>query len=243
MGALLLIARPFFLFFCQASCSSVPRLKNIRLWMCRCGSTHPLTARLECGDRSTAAREHDVPTIQERFKHTFGQPVLRFGLGSNGPKPSGTAVQINALRVGVVFCGRQTPGGHNVIWGLRQALKSLNAGSTLVGFEGGTKGMFKQRAIEITSERLKLYKNQGGFDLLGRSVDQVRTPEQIDATAAACAALNLNGLVMVGGTFTGGDAAILAEQLVGKTHTCVSMHSCCDGSLFVDDGGCVYVAG
>jgi len=35
-----------------------------------------------------------------------------------------------------VFCGRQAPGGHNVIWGLFEALKVHNAKSTLLGFLG-----------------------------------------------------------------------------------------------------------
>lgn len=40
------------------------------------------------------------------------------------------------LRVGVVFCGRQSPGGHNVIWGLYEAIKIHNPKSTLLGFLG-----------------------------------------------------------------------------------------------------------
>ena len=41
-----------------------------------------------------------------------------------------------ANRVGVVFCGRQSPGGHNVIWGLHDALKVHNPNSILFGFLG-----------------------------------------------------------------------------------------------------------
>jgi hypothetical protein len=39
-------------------------------------------------------------------------------------------------RVGIVFCGRQAPGGHNVVWGLYEALKVHNAKNTLLGFLG-----------------------------------------------------------------------------------------------------------
>lgn len=48
-------------------------------------------------------------------------------------------MMFNALslnRVGIVFCGRQSPGGHNVIWGLYNALKLHNPNSTLLGFLG-----------------------------------------------------------------------------------------------------------
>lgn len=40
------------------------------------------------------------------------------------------------VRVGIVFSGRQAPGGHNVIWGLYEALKVHNSKNTLLGFLG-----------------------------------------------------------------------------------------------------------
>jgi hypothetical protein len=43
---------------------------------------------------------------------------------------------LSFYRVGIVFCGRQSPGGHNVIWGLHNALKIHNPNSTLLGFLG-----------------------------------------------------------------------------------------------------------
>jgi hypothetical protein len=39
-------------------------------------------------------------------------------------------------RVGLVFCGRQSPGGHNVVWGLYDAIKAHNRKSVLLGFVG-----------------------------------------------------------------------------------------------------------
>lgn len=39
-------------------------------------------------------------------------------------------------RVGVVFCGRQSPGGHNVVWGLYSAIKIHNPDNILLGFVG-----------------------------------------------------------------------------------------------------------
>lgn len=47
-----------------------------------------------------------------------------------------TEFSLFLLRVGVVFCGRQSPGGHNVIWGLHDALKVHNPKNTLLGFLG-----------------------------------------------------------------------------------------------------------
>jgi diphosphate-dependent phosphofructokinase len=37
-----------------------------------------------------------------------------------------------------VFSGRQSPGGHNVVWGLLDALKAYNSQSLLYGFIGNS---------------------------------------------------------------------------------------------------------
>ncbi|KAI3740929.1 hypothetical protein L2E82_31404 [Cichorium intybus] len=52
---------------------------------------------------------------------------------------------------------------------------------------------------------------QGGYDLLGRTKDQIRTTEQVKAAMAACNALKLDGLIIVGGVTSNADAAQLAE--------------------------------
>jgi len=39
-------------------------------------------------------------------------------------------------RVGIVFSGRQSPGGHNVILGLYDAIMAHNSNSKLIGFLG-----------------------------------------------------------------------------------------------------------
>jgi pyrophosphate--fructose-6-phosphate 1-phosphotransferase len=74
-------------------------------------------------------------------------------------------------RIGVVFCGRQAPGGLNVIGGLLAFCKK-NSG-TLLGFRNGTKGLFDANYMEINEEYYELYQNQGGFHLLGRSSDSI----------------------------------------------------------------------
>ncbi|KAI3768208.1 hypothetical protein L2E82_18699 [Cichorium intybus] len=52
---------------------------------------------------------------------------------------------------------------------------------------------------------------RGGYDLLGRTKDQIRTTEQVKAAMAACNALKLDGLIIVGGVTSNADAAQLAE--------------------------------
>jgi pyrophosphate--fructose-6-phosphate 1-phosphotransferase len=53
--------------------------------------------------------------------------------------------------------------------------------------------------LEITDEVLASYKNQGGYDMLGRTKDQIRTTEQVNGAMASCQALKLDALVIIGG--------------------------------------------
>ena len=50
-------------------------------------------------------------------------------------------------RVGVVFSGRQSPGGHNVIWGLYDAVKAHNSNSKIIGFLGKQIGLLKEKIM------------------------------------------------------------------------------------------------
>ncbi|KAK4746327.1 hypothetical protein SAY87_012639 [Trapa incisa] len=64
-------------------------------------------------------------------------------------------------RVGLVFCGRQSPRGHNVTWGLHTALKIHNPKSYVTWILGHSEGLFAQKKLEITDVVLTTYKNQG----------------------------------------------------------------------------------
>ncbi|CAK9178271.1 unnamed protein product [Ilex paraguariensis] len=169
------------------------------------------TVRVEFGDGTTAADSSGAHTICRSFPHTYGQPLAHF-IRATAKVPDAQIITDHpAIRVGVVFCGRQSPGGHNVIWGLHNALKIHNPNSSLLGFLGGSEGLFAQKTLEITDDILATYKNQGGYDLLGRTKDQIRTTEQVNAALNACRDLKLDGLVIVGGVTSNTDAAQLAE--------------------------------
>lgn len=51
---------------------------------------------------------------------------------------------------------------------------------------------------------------EGGYDLLGRTKDQIRTTEQVNAALAACQDLKLDGLVIIGGKIV---ACVYLENL------------------------------
>ncbi|KAL0366526.1 UNVERIFIED_CONTAM: Pyrophosphate--fructose 6-phosphate 1-phosphotransferase subunit alpha [Sesamum radiatum] len=169
------------------------------------------TVRVEFGDATIAADPSGAHTISRSFPHTYGQPIAHF-LRATAKVPDAQIITEHpAIRVGVVFCGRQSPGGHNVVWGLLEALKIHNPESVLLGFLGGSEGLFAQKTLEVTDEILATYKNQGGYDLLGRTKDQIRTTEQVNAALNACTALKLDALVIIGGVTSNTDAAQLAE--------------------------------
>ncbi|ERN11515.1 pyrophosphate--fructose 6-phosphate 1-phosphotransferase subunit alpha [Amborella trichopoda] len=174
------------------------------------------TVRVEFGDGTTTADASDAHTISRSFPLTYGQPLVHF-LRATAQVPDAKIIQEHpVIRVGVVFSGRQSPGGHNVIWGLYDAIKCHNPNSTLLGFVGGTDGLFALQTLEVTEKVLSTYKNQGGYDMLGRSKDQIRTTEQVNAALAACQALKLDALVIIGGVTSNTDAAQLAETFAEK---------------------------
>ncbi|KAI3424041.1 PsbP domain-containing protein [Psidium guajava] len=169
------------------------------------------TVRVEFGDATAAADPAGAHTIGRSFPHTYGQPLAHFLRATAKVADAQIITEHPAMRVGVVFCGRQSPGGHNVIWGLYNALKIHNPSSVLLGFLGGSEGLFAQKTLEISDEILSTYKNQGGYDLLGRTKDQIRTTEQVNAALTTCKNLKLDGLVIIGGVTSNTDAAQLAE--------------------------------
>ncbi|KAG6406164.1 hypothetical protein SASPL_133763 [Salvia splendens] len=181
------------------------------------------TVRVEFGDATIAADPSGAHTIKRSFPHTYGQRLAHF-LRATAKVPDAQFITDHpAVRVGVVFCGRQSPGGHNVIWGLFDSLKVHNPKSVLLGFFGGSEGLFAKKTLEISGEILATYKNQGtsdkqltlfckgGYDLLGRTKDQIRTTEQVNAALNACTTLKLDALVIIGGVTSNTDAARLAE--------------------------------
>lgn len=119
------------------------------------------------------------------------------------------------MNVGVVFCGRQSSGGHNVITGVFDYLKQLNPNNKIYGFIGGTSGLFEGSYVEIKEETLKLYRNTGGYDLLGRSADKI-SEDDYDRVIQSCKQLDLSGLVLIGGAYTATDATLLTEFLLNS---------------------------
>ena len=168
-----------------------------------------------CGLTMLESPQQLEAALNDAFPATSQQHVIEL-LRSDPRVPldaSVTAHQTTPLRIGVVFCGRQNPAGHNIIAGLHEFLRcSCAPGSALIGFLNGTKGLCKKKHVELTPGMVAMFLNQGGFDMLGRSAEQLHTPAQLASATDCCVELSLDGLVLVGGRHTLTDTAVLAEH-------------------------------
>ncbi len=150
----------------------------------------------------------DQAEVQALFPKTFGQPMAEV---SEDKHPA-----FHTLRVGVVLSGGQAAGGHNVISGLFDALKKMDADAALYGFLGGPSGIIDNETVEITADLVAPYRNQGGFDLIGAGRTKIETDEQLAKSLETAKALDLDGIVIVGGDDSNTNAAVLAEYFLSQ---------------------------
>ena len=150
----------------------------------------------------------DVEKVREIFKTTFGSPVLTFEAGEKG--------EDRPLTVGVILSGGQAPGGHNVIAGLYDGIKSINPSSRLFGFLKGPDGLVKDEYMELTDSIIDAYRNTGGFDMIGSGRTKLETDEQFELARKHCEVLGITALVIIGGDDSNTNACMLAEYF--KSH-------------------------
>jgi diphosphate-dependent phosphofructokinase len=136
-------------------------------------------------------------------------------------------------RLGIVLSGGPAPGGHNVIAGLFQAAKRAHADSRVLGFLAGPKGIITNKYLEVTGDMVSHYLNSGGFHMLGTGRDKIDTPEKMAQCRETCAALELDGLVVVGGDDSNTNAAFLAENLRESNTQVIGIPKTIDGDLQV----------
>ncbi|KAF5726466.1 pyrophosphate--fructose 6-phosphate 1-phosphotransferase subunit beta [Tripterygium wilfordii] len=159
------------------------------------------------GPPSSAAGNPDE--IAKLFPCVFGQPSAMF-VPSDGVKAD------RSLKIGVVLSGGQAPGGHNVISGIFDYLQQRAKGSTMYGFNGGPAGIMKCKFVELSSEFIYPYRNQGGFDMICSGRDKIETPEQFQQAEETAKKLDLDGLVVIGGDDSNTNACLLAENFRSK---------------------------
>ena len=168
----------------------------------------------------------DQEAIKAMFPNTYGLPIVTFEKG-------GEATTFPAINVGVILSGGQAPGGHNVIAGLFDGVKKLNADSRLYGFLMGPGGLVDHKYMEITAEIMDEYRNTGGFDIIGSGRTKLEKTEQFDKGLEIIKQLDIKALVIIGGDDSNTNACVLAEYYAAK-NTGVQVIGCpktIDGDL------------
>jgi pyrophosphate--fructose-6-phosphate 1-phosphotransferase len=181
---------------------------------------------LELGWSPTRSNQDLDPELVPLFPHLESQPPLQAAA-------SPAHQQRRAIRCGVVFSGGPAAGGHNVLWGLFQALQTWHPGSVLIGFLNGPDGILRNCTRILDQPQIDQFRNQGGFDCLGSGRTKIETPEQLQQALDTCQQLALDGLVIIGGDDSNTNAAILAEYALAKgvALRCIGVPKTIDGDL------------
>lgn len=145
----------------------------------------------------------DQAEIAKLFPNTYGMPILSF--------VEGEAKSSAPVNVGVILSGGQAPGGHNVISGIFDGIKSLNPASRLYGFLMGPGGLVDHKYMELTADIIDEYRNTGGFDIIGSGRTKLETTEQYDKGLVILKQLEISALVIIGGDDSNTNACVLAE--------------------------------
>lgn len=148
--------------------------------------------------------------IKALFPNTYGMPVIEFVQGENKT--------FEPINVGVILSGGQAPGGHNVISGIFDGIKSLNPESKLYGFILGPGGLVDHKYMEITAEIMDEYRNTGGFDIIGSGRTKLEEVDQFEKGIEILRKLNIKALVIIGGDDSNTNACVLAEYYAAKKY-------------------------
>ncbi len=148
--------------------------------------------------------------IKKLFPNTYGMPVIEF--------EAGEAQELPPYNVGVILSGGQAPGGHNVISGLFDGIKSLNKDSKLYGFILGPGGLVDHKYMEITADMIDEYRNTGGFDIIGSGRTKLEEEWQFEKGIKIIKELGIKALVIIGGDDSNTNACVLAEYYAAKEY-------------------------
>ncbi|MBQ9176763.1 MAG: diphosphate--fructose-6-phosphate 1-phosphotransferase [Bacteroidaceae bacterium] len=148
--------------------------------------------------------------IKQLFPNTYGMPVIEFVAGEQKT--------YEPFNVGIILSGGQAPGGHNVISGLFDGVKSLNPQNKLYGFILGPGGLVDHNYMEITPELMDEYRNTGGFDIIGSGRTKLEEEDQFEKGLQILRQLGIKALVIIGGDDSNTNACVLAEYYAAKKY-------------------------
>jgi diphosphate-dependent phosphofructokinase len=161
-------------------------------------------SRISFRTAEAGATEAHADEVKQLFPRTYGESVVTLVEGENPDAEK-------QRRVGVILSGGQAPGGHNVIAGLLDGIKSANPASRLYGFRNGPGGILKDDWVELTPELVQEYRNTGGFDMIGSGRTKLETPEQFRQAADVFKKREIDAIVVIGGDDSNTNAALMAE--------------------------------
>ena len=152
----------------------------------------------------------DQDEIKKLFPNTYGMPLIEF--------VSGDQEATNEINVGIILSGGQAPGGHNVISGIFDAVKKMNANNKIYGFLMGPGGLVDHDYMELTKEIIDEYRNTGGFDLIGSGRTKLEEEAQFEKGYEVIRQLNIKAIVIIGGDDSNTNACVLAEYYAAKNY-------------------------
>lgn len=153
----------------------------------------------------------DQEEIKKLFPNTYGLPLIEFI-----PSDVKTVNFDKRVNVGVILSGGQAPGGHNVISGLFDGVKKLNANNKLYGFLLGPGGLVDHKYIELTKDIIDEYRNTGGFDIIGSGRTKLEEKNQFESGLQILRELNIQAVVIIGGDDSNTNACVLAEYYLAS---------------------------
>lgn len=166
----------------------------------------PVKVKMGEATESVANQEE----IKALFPNTYGLPIVEVTRDENPERLE------EPFNVGIILSGGQAPGGHNVVSGIFDGIKSLNRECRLYGFLMGPSGFINHQYMELTAGYIKEYRNTGGFDIIGSGRTKLETPEQFEAGLKILKELDIKALVIIGGDDSNTNAAVLAEYYKAK---------------------------
>ena len=159
----------------------------------------------------------DQEKIKELFPKTYGFRSIEIKKGKNNFDLK------KKLRLGLVFLGGNSPGGHNVIVGLYDALKEANPENELIGYIGTMDCTFSREFVPIVimdDEIIDAYRNSGGYDLLG--ADKIKENEfEYVLNALNCS--NFDGMIIIGGDDSNTLTAKLTEYFYENNRSNITL--------------------
>ncbi|MDE6768527.1 MAG: diphosphate--fructose-6-phosphate 1-phosphotransferase, partial [Muribaculaceae bacterium] len=99
--------------------------------------------KLKIGEATQSVADQEE--IKKLFPHTYGLPIVQFEHNDNPERVE------EPFNVGIILSGGQAPGGHNVVSGIFDGIKSLNKENRLYGFLMGPSGFVNHQYMEITA--------------------------------------------------------------------------------------------